>query len=57
MKKSRFTESQIMAILKQHEVGIAVAYSPLDEYWLGKLPVSCQFASKVFAIVLPETGT
>lgn len=25
MKKSRFTDSQIMAILKQHEAGVAVA--------------------------------
>ena len=25
MKKSRFTEGQIMAILKQHEAGVAVA--------------------------------
>lgn len=25
MKKSRFTESQIMAILKQHEAGVAIA--------------------------------
>jgi putative transposase len=25
MKKSRFTEGQIMAILKQHEVGVPVA--------------------------------
>ena len=25
MKKSRFTESQIMAILKQHEAGIAIS--------------------------------
>ena len=24
MKKSRFTESQIMAILKQHEVGVSI---------------------------------
>jgi len=25
MKKSRFTDSQIMAILKQHEAGVPVA--------------------------------
>ena len=25
MKKSRFTDSQIMAILKQHEAGIPIA--------------------------------
>ena len=25
MKKSRFTDSQIMAILKQHETGVSVA--------------------------------
>ena len=25
MKKSRFTDSQIMAILKQHEIGVSVA--------------------------------
>jgi putative transposase len=25
MKKSRFTEAQIMAILKQHEAGVPVA--------------------------------
>jgi len=25
MKKSRFTESQIMAILKQHEAGVAIS--------------------------------
>ena len=30
MKKSRFTEGQIMAILKQHEAGVAVADLPRE---------------------------
>jgi len=28
MKKSRFTDSQIMAILRQHEAGVPVAKEP-----------------------------
>lgn len=55
MKKSRFTDSQIMAILKQHENGVSVADLAREHgcSTAVSFPSSAQFDTRISCLYSP----